>query len=243
MISTVFRASRSAHVTPVARFHCIALIGCLSLLVGCAGPTRDPEYARVSPPVIPAAPPGNGTIYSAVSYRMALFEDLKARRVGDILTIELVEKTDATKSAETNVEKDSDVDIENPVLFGVSPSFQVGSETVTLESRLESSKSFQGQGESTQSNSLLGDITVTVAEVLSNGDLLVQGEKVLTLNRGHEQIRFSGVVRTADINADNAVLSTRVANATIIYTGEGEIADASKSGWLTRFFTSVFFPF
>jgi flagellar L-ring protein precursor FlgH len=225
------------------RFACVALMSCISLLVGCAGPTRDPAFARVSPPPAPPAAPANGTIYSPVSYRMALFEDLKARRVGDILTIKLIERTDATKSAETNVDKDTDIDIENPVLFGVSPSFQVGSETVTLESNLNSSKSFQGQGDSTQSNSLLGDITVTVAEVLSNGDLAVQGEKVFTLNSGHEQIRFSGVVRLADIDADNSVLSTRVANATIIYAGEGEVADASKSGWLTRFFTSVFFPF
>ncbi len=174
---------------------------------------------------------------------MALFEDLKARRVGDVLTIKLVEKTDATKSADTNVDKDTDVNIENPVLFGVSPRFQIGSETVTLESRLASSKSFEGKGESSQSNSLLGDITVSVAEVLGNGDLLVQGEKILTLNRGDEHIRLSGVVRTADINADNTVLSTRVANVTIIYAGEGEVADASKSGWLTRIFSSVFFPF
>ena len=174
---------------------------------------------------------------------MALFEDLKARRVGDILTIKLVEKTDAKKSANSNYEKDTNVDIENPILFGVSPSVQVGSETLTLENRLESSKNFKGQGESSQSNSLLGDITVTVAEVLGNGDLLVQGEKVFTLNHGHEHIRFSGVVRTADIDADNMVLSTRVADATIIYAGEGEIADASKSGWLARFFSSVFFPY
>ena len=205
--------------------------------------TRDPEYARVTPPVVAPAPPVNGTIYSPMSYRMALFEDLKARRVGDILTIKLVEKTNASKSADTNVDKDTDVSVTNPTLFGVSPSFQVGSKTLTLENSLASSKSFAGKGESNQSNSLDGDITVTVAEVLGNGDLLVRGEKILTLNRGHEQIRFSGVVRTADIAADNTVLSTRVADATIIYVGEGEVADASKNGWLTRIFLSVFFPF
>lgn len=230
-------------ITRFARFHRIALIGCLSLLVGCAGPTRDPEYARVSPAAVAPAAPGNGTIYSPVSYRMALFEDLKARRVGDILTIKLVEKTDATKSADATVDKDTDLDIKNPTVFGASPSFHIGSQDISLASRLESSKSFEGKGESSQSNSLLGDITVTVAEVLSNGDLLVQGEKILTLNRGDEHIRFSGVVRTADIDADNTVLSTRVANVTIIYAGEGEIADASKNGWLTRLFLSVFFPF
>ncbi len=231
------------HCSRIASFHRIALIGCLSLLVGCMGPTRDPEYARVSPPVVPPAAPGNGTIYSPMSYRMALFVDLKARRVGDILTIKLVEKTDASKSAETNVDKATDVSVTNPTLFGVSPSLQIGSETVTLENSLVSSKTFDGKGESNQSNSLVGDITVTVAEVLGNGDLVVRGEKILTLNRGHEQIRFSGVVRTADIDADNTVLSTRVADATIIYVGEGEVADASKNGWLSRMFSSLFFPF
>ena len=98
---------------------------------------------------------------------------------------------------------------------------------------------FDGKGEATQSNQLNGEISVTVAEVYPNGTLLVRGEKLLTLNRGDEHIRISGIVRDADISADNRVPSTRVANAKITYSGNGEIARASRQGWLQRFFTML----
>ena len=84
---------------------------------------------------------------------------------------------------------------------------------------------------------------MTVSEVLPNGNLRVQGEKLMTLNRGHEHIRFSGIVRPYDIDPDNVVLSTKVADATIVYSGQGELADANAMGWLSRFFLSVLFPF
>ena len=103
-------------------------------------------------------------------------------------------------------------------------------------------QSFKGSGTAVQSNSISGELSVIVAAVYANGNMLVQGDKLLTLNRGDENVQFSGIVRSADINADNKILSTRVAAARIRYTGKGEIARASQQGWLQRFF-SMLSPF
>jgi flagellar L-ring protein precursor FlgH len=227
--------------------------GCFGLALGLLGctsaPTRDPEFASVRPTAIPETTPTNGAVYQS-GYELFLFEDLRARHPGDMLTIRLVEKTDASKKAETMIDKSNDTSISNPTLLGspvqfsVPASFPLANTTNnSLEASLASSTDFEGTGESTQSNSLSGEITVTVAEVLANGNLVVRGEKLLTLNQGHEHLRFSGIVRPADIAADNSVPSTKVADAKIVYAGEGAVADANALGWLSRFFVSIFFPF
>ena len=100
-------------------------------------------------------------------------------------------------------------------------------------------RNFGGTGTADQSNALSGEISVTVAEVLPNGTMIVQGQKTLTLNRGDEFVQVRGVVRPADIDRDNRVLSTRVADARISYTGRGDVARASRQGWLNRFFQTV----
>ncbi|MDP3368030.1 MAG: flagellar basal body L-ring protein FlgH, partial [Pseudomonas sp.] len=94
-----------------------------------------------------------------------------------------------------------------------------------------------------QSNSLSGSVTVTVAEVLPNGVLVVRGEKWLTLNTGDEMVRISGLVRADDISSSNTVSSTRIADARLTYSGTGSFADASQPGWLSRFFLSPMWPF
>ena len=221
-----------------------------ALLSGCnSAPTRDPDFANVRPPVPRTTRPTAGAIYS-VSYDMALFEDLRARRVGDILTVRLVEETAARKSADTEHDKNTDISIANPTILGAPVAFSVPSALPlaavmpnTLETSLESDHSFEGDSSSAQSNSLEGEITVSVAEVLPNGNLVIQGEKLFTLNQGHEHIRFSGIVRPYDIDASNTVVSTRVADARIVYAGEGPANDTNKIGWLARFFISAIMPF
>lgn len=226
---------------------------CLGLVLGLFGcssvPSRDPEFASVRPTALAEAAPTSGAVYQR-GHELFLFEDLRARRPGDTLTIRLVEKTDASKKAETMIDKSNETGIENPTLLGSPVQFGVptwfplaNTSTNSLETSLASSTDFEGTGKSTQSNSLSGEITVTVAEVLANGNLVVRGEKLLTLNQGHEHIRFSGIVRPEDIASDNSVLSTRVADARIVYAGEGAVADANGLGWLSRFFISIFFPF
>lgn len=221
-----------------------------SLLAACSSqPTRDPEFAAVRPPVPQPAAAAPGAIYQA-GHNLVLFEDLRARRVGDILTIKLVEKTDASKQAKTNTTKQNSTTISNPILLGSSvlynaPGFLPLARTFdnTLETELRSDHDFEGDGESSQSNTVQGEISVTVAEVLPNGNLVIQGEKLFTLNQGHEHVRFSGIVRSVDISTENDVLSTKVADARIVYTGEGAVNDSNVLGWLSRFFLSAIFPF
>jgi flagellar L-ring protein precursor FlgH len=230
-----------------------ALGGVLCGVIGLAGcqtvPTRDPNFAPARPVTQAPMPDRNGAIYSG-GYELAVpevdfFSDIRPRRVGDSLTVVLAEKTIASKSADASVDKETDMQVANPTVFGTQPNFRLpGRDTVfTLEQSLDSEKSFDGKGEASQSNSLTGEITVTVVEVLPNGNLVIQGEKILTLNRGHEHVRLSGIVRPMDIGPDNRIASTRVADATLVYSGEGEIADASVMGWLARFFVSALFPF
>lgn len=198
----------------------------------------EPAPVQRVPMELPPAP-NNGAIYSNAS-GLALFEDLKARRVGDLLTILLEERTDASKTASTTTTKDTDVDTGTPTLAGRG----VTDDGVNiLGNVLGAEREFTGEGDASQSNSLDGRITVMVMERLPNGYLRVQGEKQLTLNQGDELIRVSGLVRPIDISTENTVPSTRVANAQITYSGSGPLADANRPGWLGRFFDSKWFPF
>lgn len=222
----------------------------LGAVSGCASLQQQPsaDY-RPAYPTVPTPPPQtSGAIYQA-GYSMALFEDLKARRIGDTLTIVLQERTQASKDAKTETSKENDISVANPTLLGSPLRFDTpglphaGGRSSTLEANLSSSQEFTGEGSSSQGNSLTGNITVTIADVLPNGNLLVRGEKWLTLNQGDEYIQIAGIVRPYDIKADNTVLSSLVADARITYSGKGMVADSNKMGWLSRFFASVIWPF
>jgi flagellar L-ring protein precursor FlgH len=212
-------------------------------------PPRDPAYAAVRPAAVPMAQQGNGSIYQQ-GFDVRLFEDQLARRVGDILTVQLSEATSASKDAETNLSKTNSNSVTNPTLFGATPQFNTpgvlpltSNSNNNLSFGLDSDHSFDGSGSSSQSNSLSGSITVSVVEVLPNGNLIIRGEKVLQLNQGHEYVRLSGIVRKADIRPDNTVLSTQVADAQIAYSGTGAVQDTNVVGWLARFFVSALMPF
>ena len=171
---------------------------------------------------------------------MRLFEDQTAKRVGDILTITLDEDIEAKKKADLDATKKTSTSVTAPNIAGIDPSILFGSD---LSATLASEHDFEGEGEANQSNSLTGNISVTVVEVLPNGYLKIRGEKRMTLNDGSEYIRLSGIVRPIDISAANTISSSKIADATIMYTGEGAVADASKMGWFARFFLSPIFPF
>lgn len=237
------------------RFNLVLLISGSLLLGGCVAPApkpNDPYYAPVLPRTpIPAAQ-NNGAIYQA-GFETNLFDDRKAHRVGDIITITLNERTQASKNANSQVQKNSDTEIGVPTILGmtVSPknplsgisALGMGAENFGLNSSFEANRQTQGAAQAGQSNSLTGSITVTVAEVLPNGLLVVRGEKWMTLNTGDELVRIAGLVRSEDISTDNTVSSTRIADARITYSGTGSFADASQPGWLDRFFVSPLWPF
>ncbi|WP_456378767.1 flagellar basal body L-ring protein FlgH [Thiolapillus sp.] len=208
----------------------------LLLLTGCSIPIKGDTKFVATPPVnvAPEPPSSSGAIYQADT-ALRLFEDLKARRVGDILTIVLNERTSAEKKADTSVDKSSESSIGIPKIFGKL--------VLDMENNVSGGHKFAAEGDSKQSNKLDGSITVTVAQVLSNGNLVVQGEKWITINHGEEYIRIRGIVRPLDIGPDNTISSTKVADARILYGGRGALARANKPGWLTEFFLSPLMPF
>jgi flagellar L-ring protein precursor FlgH len=220
----------------------VSLVAAAAALAGCGFMTREDaalpaaDLARMR--TAPAAPV-DGAIYAAGT-EMAIFEDLKARRVGDLLTIVLRESTSASKSASTKTKKDSSIDLPAPTLVGGGVTRK---DRAILQNSLEGAREFDGQGSSSQSNNLTGNITVTVVERLPNGNLLVRGEKWLRLNQGDEFVRISGVIRPHDVQQDNTVTSDRVADARISYGGKGALASSNRAGWLSRFFNSALYPY
>lgn len=213
-----------------------------TLLVGCGVPmqqVRDPSYTPSYPIVMSPPQASNGSIYRP-GFGLTLFADSKAQRVGDLLTIQLVEQTNASKSATTTTAKDSSMDLSAASILG-APVLYGGNQI--LNNSADFSREFSGDGSSSQSNSLSGSITVTVAEVMPNGNLIVRGEKVVSINQGDEFIRFSGIVRPIDVSPNNTIFSTQVANAEVTYGGSGIINEVNKKGWLARFFDSPFMPF
>jgi flagellar L-ring protein precursor FlgH len=195
-----------------------------------------PEYRTVYPqPVAPAAQPANGAIFQAANGYGALYEGSRARSVGDPLTIVLVERTSASKSAGTKLDSGGGASLTPPTTGPLALFNQT-------DASISGKRNFGGTGTADQSNALSGEVSVTVAEVLPNRTMVVQGQKTVTLNRGDEFVQIRGIVRPADISADNRVLSTRVADAKIAYTGRGDVARASRQGWFSRFF-QVISPF
>ncbi|MET0534267.1 MAG: flagellar basal body L-ring protein FlgH [Steroidobacter sp.] len=208
-------------------------------LTGCVSPPKEPDYSATWPEPPPAPEAGNGAIYQ-VGHDVALFENSVARRVGDTLTVRLNERTNATKSSSASTSKSTSVDL---------PGATVGGRQVMhngnplLSASIDSNNTFDGEGASSQSNRLEGDVTVTVAQRLPNGNLLVRGQKWITINQGREYVRIQGIVRPIDIDPDNSISSLKVADAQIAYGGKGALADASTPGLLARFFNVPWLPF
>lgn len=185
---------------------------------------------------LPAPPPGpraaDGAIFNIAAGYAPLVEGLRARAVGDPLTIRLVESVSASKSAGSKTQRSGRASITPPtagLLSFLNPDALKAS----------SQSSFNGQGNATQTSTLSGEISVTIAEVRPNGTALVRGEKRMELSQGQEWVQVSGIVRLADVSPDNRVLSTQVADARIVYSGKGSVQRASREGWLSRFFNMV----
>lgn len=210
-------------------------------LTGCARFPKAPEfsYEPVMPANVEPLPSGNGAIYQA-GYDVPLLTDIKARNVGDLLTILLVEQTNASKSSSTNTTKETNIANQNPTILG-RPVTNSG--VPILENTIDGSHEFAGQADSSQSNSLTGSITVTVVQRLSNGNIQVRGEKWVAINQGQEFVQISGIVRSVDINPDNTITSDKVANARISYGGKGDLNNANRMGLFARFFNSPWMPF
>lgn len=210
-----------------------------ALLAGCmttAPTTAVHQPMTVRPEARVPVGPANGSIYSAASAR-PLFEDRRARFIGDTIIINIAEKTAAAKKSETKADRSHDSNLSIPTIAGLplkklqGASFSANSDT-----------QFDSSGENTSSNNFSGTLAVTVIDVYPNGNLLVSGEKQIGLKEGEEFIRFSGVVNPHTITASNTVQSTQIADARIEYKANGFLDSAQVMGWLGRFFLS-FLPF
>ena len=217
----------------------LALVGILtSCAITPSTSIYEPSTTKPQPALVKSPPEGSifQTIRAQAGNRyVPLFEDRRARGVGDTIIVTLNERTNASKSSGSNIDRSGAMDFSVPdvTLAGKSISFLQG---MSLEA--ESNNTFDGKGASTSNNDFTGTITVTVIEVLSNGNLLVSGEKQIGINQGQEFIRLSGVVNPINI-LDNTISSVQVADARIEYRANGYIDEAQTMGWLSRFFLSV----
>ena len=215
-----------------------------SLTAGCStyvAQIEGQDFEGVSPPVIIASSkPSNGAIFH--SSQNGLFAtDQRARRVGDILTVSFNEIYAATKAQTASSTKADSFAVTLPTglpnMFTGGYDKNAGGNGAGLGAG--TTRSFAGAGNAVQSNSFTGLLSVTVVRVFENGNMEVAGKKELTLNNGSEYVRVRGVVRPEDVSANNIVSSNRLADARILYTGSGQIADSSKQGWLSEFMRTV----
>lgn len=217
----------------------------VSMLTACEAilppyPGTDPNYA----PTYPASPDPkqirhvNGAIYNAET-ALPLFETPRARHVGDILTVHLIERTDAQKRAITRGRKNDKTQVVNKLVMGRPVALGSG---YSFDFDLDAERQFNGEGQEVQNNKLAGDISVTVSKVLPNGNMVIQGEKWVRINQGSEFIKLSGIVRPQDIRPDNSITSDRVADARMSYGGVGQLNNMNAQGWLARFVWSPLFP-
>jgi flagellar L-ring protein precursor FlgH len=207
------------------------------LLAGCETLPPIPK-AAVAPeePLIVVTPPRRGSAGGVLPSDTvtSLTADSRAFRPGDVLTVVLQETTQASKRSGITSDKNSSTSITPFVFRGKSLKTDIG---------IDAQRNSDAGNTATQQNALQGSITVVVHEVLPNGLLAVRGEKSLTLNQGEEFIRVSGYARVSDIDTDNRLSSQRIANARIIYSGRGTLAESQRQGWLMAFFNSPWMPF
>ncbi|MBN9286688.1 MAG: flagellar basal body L-ring protein [Gammaproteobacteria bacterium 39-13] len=224
---------------------CTLLTGCIHIDV-----PNDPDYAPVFPDPAPIQTPDTGSIYYPKE-GMALFEDIKAHKVGDVLTVVLAENTNANKTANSQYEKKNQITLPEPEIFHTEAKWKfpkqlpiplVTTDNLGLETNINGDTKFTGTGTATQNNQLTGTISVVVTKIYPNGNLFVRGEKWVHINQGDEFIRLAGIVRVQDINPDNTISSNRLADARITYSGKGAFANGSNPGWLVKILSHPWWP-
>ncbi|MDH5446321.1 MAG: flagellar basal body L-ring protein FlgH [Gammaproteobacteria bacterium] len=201
---------------------------------------KEDPYAPVNPEPIDVRPKYNGAIYQE-GMTVGMFDNRTAKRIGDILTIELEESATTGAQSSTSANKENSVEMQSPTIAGETVTNKDGKEV--LNNRIDGGRDFSGSGDTSQSHNLTGKISVTVAQVLPNKYLVIRGQKMLNLNQANEFIRISGIVRPEDIRPDNTVLSHRIANAHIMYGDSGTLSSANSMGPLGKFFNSKNYPY
>jgi len=209
-------------------------------LAGCQSMARLPEVEVLTPSVAIGAVPAvmtpkaaNGSIYQSDRYR-PLFEDHRARLVGDTITVQIAEKVSAVQKSTSTVDKNASVDASLSAL----PLFKNNSWGKAAAGGSQANK-FEGKGTTENSNDFSGVITATVVQVLPNGHMVVSAEKQIGVNANVDVLRFSGQVDPRSIAPGNIVQSTQIANVRIEQRGRGQQAEVQSMGWLARFFMNI----
>jgi flagellar L-ring protein FlgH len=233
------------------------LNGCAGGLSGLNGPVQSPPVAYTPVPAAPvqAAPvpaasaavreaDTGGSLWHEDAPLIAMFSDQKARNVGDIVTIRISESSAATNEASTETDRSSSLGAGLDSFFGAENRYTGTDPFFNPFSRVAggAESEFEGTGSTKRSGDLNAYITALVTQVLPNGNLVVSGSREVLINNENQVIRLTGVVRPRDIDADNQVLSTYVADARISYSGNGIVDDRQKPGWLTNIVMKVW-PF
>src|SRR6218665_3337247 len=226
--------------TPRSTLRLSLLAAAAAVLAGCATPYPLPKVdVGDSHPVRPAEMPiqaaSNGSIFQNPQSR-PLFEDHRARLVGDTVTVRIVEKVSAVQKSTSSIDKSGALDGGITALPGIKAnSFGIGRAQATASA----SNTFSGKGSTENSNDFSGTITATVTEVLSNGHLVITGEKQIGVNHNVDVLLFSGQIDPRSIQTGNSVASAQIANVRIEHRGRGAQADAQGIGWVGRFFLNV----
>ncbi len=213
------------------------LLSSAALLAGCSvtPSTRITQPLTATPPARLASQENNGAIFQP-RQGLALFEDRRARQVGDILTVRLVEKTEAKRKSETKEDRkaNADISVPSPTLLG-----HRGVTGGTTAWAPQSTNKQEFKDDETNSNSVSGAITVTVVEVLENGNLVVAGEKQVAVNNDTEYLRLSGVASPHDINREGSIDSTRLANVKFESKNAQSLDGSQFASMMARFFLTV----
>jgi flagellar L-ring protein FlgH len=200
-------------------------------------PTPLEEFLTKARQASEQVAPAPGSLFSPTNPNLFLFRDVKARNANDIVTIQIVESATASNSANTSTQKQGDVNVAAPSLFGL----EAGNSTLSFAKILQGSSSmnFGGQGTTSRSGNLQAWLSARVVEVLPNGDLVIEGTKDVTVNNERQTLRIRGVVRQRDVTPSNIVLSTAIAHLEVQFDGKGVVSNANKPGWLYWLFSKV----
>jgi len=226
----------------------VFIIAAAALLFGCASPPKLQKVDSSSIPVKSAAAPATkGSIWPGENSRNALFQDLRAKNVGDVVTVQITEKTSAIKEASTSTSRQSTTDIGIqkfmglPLNFGMRDFLGQGA-PFSPEVQATYDAGFDGTGTTKRSGELSAVIATRVTEVMGNGNLVLEGRKEILVNNEHQFIILSGIARPEDINEQNVIPSILLSDARIEYNGRGVIADEQSPGWMRRILDNVW-PF
>ena len=216
----------------------------LALFVSGCSSTPMPSTKVTVPPLPP--PKTTGSLWQEENGRAYLYEDMRAMRVGDILTVKISEKHKGSKSADTAAQRESTLDNSlggSGVAYMGIPGIRLNEEVRrALAVEASAKNKFTGKGATNREGTLTGTISVIVTEVLPNGDLHVEGHREVSVNAEKQLMTISGIVRRVDVDTKNTVLSSAIADAKIEYSGLGVLDDVQRPGWLVRILDWIY-PF